>query len=235
MGCDLLAVLWRLGACTLPADNVAESGLGLDCIGPLLGYSLLVGLTLCGELSSLFIGHSLDLGLECGLVVLEFLGLLAYADNLHFLDCIALSCGVNNFLAFDNMTEHCMLSVKPRCRHMGYEELASVCVGAAVCHGDDTRFVVLEAYVKFVRERVAWTACAVSTRVAALNHKVLLVAICLAYYTVELKTVVEWLSKPLSAVDFSFGQTSEVHYCDRHLLKLQLEQYLASVCDDLCI
>ena len=50
------------------------------------------------------------------------------------------------------MTENCMLSVEPWSRHVGDEELASVGVRTAVCHGDDTWLVMLEADVELVGE-----------------------------------------------------------------------------------
>jgi len=101
-----------------------------------------------------------------------------------------------------------VLAVQPGRRFVGDEELAAVGAGPRVGHGKDPRAVVPEGGLDFVGEAVARPAGAVAQGVAALDHKVLLVAVGLGNDPVEGKAVVVGLAA--ADVHFTFGQGGEV-------------------------
>ena len=82
---------------------------------------------------------------------------------------------IHNIHSRDNLTEDSVLAVEMRRGSQGDEELAAVCAGPAVGHGQDALARVDERAVKLVLELCAvdrGAAAAGACRVAALDHEV---------------------------------------------------------------
>src|SRR5581483_2608403 len=74
-------------------------------------------------------------------------------------------------VAFDDLAEDAVLSIEPRGRGHGDEELASVGVRAGIGHGEHALALVLEGGVELVGEAIARIAAAGPLRASALNHE----------------------------------------------------------------
>ena len=79
---------------------------------------------------------------------------------------------IDHVLTFGDLAEHSVLSIQPRSRDVGDEELAAVGVWTGVGHREDPWGLMLEGTVDFVLELVARTSAARAGGISALNHKV---------------------------------------------------------------
>ena len=155
-------------------------------------------------------------GVKVGLACLKGFGVASLADNRNLFNHVALQGLVNDILAADNLSKNRVLSVKPSCRSDSDKELASIRSRSRVGHGQNALLFKSVFAYNLVGESVARTAASGSFGVSALNHKVLVVAVGLADYAVEFKSVVKRLS--LGGVHRSFGQADKVCDSQRRVL-----------------
>src|SRR5579863_1745719 len=73
--------------------------------------------------------------------------------------------------AFDHFAEDGVFAIEPGRRRHGNEKLASVRAGSGIGHGEFSRFVVLQGFVKLVAEAIARVAGPRSERASSLNHE----------------------------------------------------------------
>lgn len=85
---------------------------------------------------------------------------------------IALLDRVDDVLACGDFAEHGMLSIEPRARDVGDEELGTVGVRAGIGHRENARASVLQRGVEFIGKLVAWAASSCAVWAAGLNHEV---------------------------------------------------------------
>ena len=89
------------------------------------------------------------------------------------LDFVTLSDGVDHVLTFSCLAENRVVAVEVWSRKVCDEELGTVCVWSSVRHGEDTWLVVLvECWLAFALELVAWATHSCASWVATLDHEV---------------------------------------------------------------
>src|SRR5438046_136542 len=134
--------------------------------------------------------------LVLGLLVADLLdrvGVVALARDLHLLDLVAAPEAIDHVLPLQHAPEHGVLSVQPLRRQVGDEELRAVRVGARVGHRDRAAEVTAISLGNLVLETVAGVAASVAERAAALGHEA-------RQHSVELQAVVELLRHQLDEV-----------------------------------
>src|SRR5665648_1032776 len=114
----------------------------------------------------------------------------------HLLHHIALLDSIHNIHAIDNLSENSMYAIKMWLWGVGYEELASTCILASVCHGQCTSFMLASVY--FALNRITWPACTCTFWTATLNHKI-------GDDPVDFQTVVESLVYKCHKIIYSIG------------------------------
>lgn len=85
---------------------------------------------------------------------------------------VALLDRVDDVLACGDFAKHGMLSIEPRARNVGDEELRAVGVRAGIGHRKNARAGVLQRGVEFIGKLVAWAAGTGAVWAARLNHEV---------------------------------------------------------------
>ena len=103
--------------------------------------------------------------------VVEESGRITSDGNL--LNLITLLDRVHNILAIDYFAEDSVLSIKPWCRYMRDEELASISSWSSVRHRKNARSGVTKRGVELILETVSWPSSSRSGWVAALDHEVI--------------------------------------------------------------
>src|SRR5665648_306901 len=81
-----------------------------------------------------------------------YLDLFLY--DCHLFHHIALLDSIYNIHTLDNLSENSMYAIKMWLWGVGYEELASTCILASVCHGQCTSFMLASVY--FALNRITW-------------------------------------------------------------------------------
>lgn len=80
--------------------------------------------------------------------------------------------GVHDIHPIDDFAKDGVAVVEPRGGFVGDKELATVGVGARVCHAQHAGTIVLERGVELVSELVTGATCACTERATALDHEV---------------------------------------------------------------
>ena len=155
--------------------------------------------------------------MRCGKLFRVF----AVPHNRNLFDHIALFCLIDDVLSFKHFAENRMLAGEPRRRNDRDKKLAAVRIRSGICHGEEAACSKGVFVDDFIGKRIARSAGAVATRVAALNHKILIIAVSLADDAVKRESVVKGFA--FRRIERTFGKPDEIHDGKRRIFVIQLK------------
>ena len=74
--------------------------------------------------------------------------------------------------SFNYLSENRVMEIQPGCRNMCDEELGTVRIRTGICHGKDSRFIMLQFGNEFILELISRTAHTGTGRITALGHEI---------------------------------------------------------------